>query len=101
MLRYIKLTYYSLIKSYRSKAIKNKTVSIISNNCWGGFMYQSCKLQYNSPFIGLFLFAPDYIKLLKNLEENLKRKFIYINREQSKYKNCIEKDYIIGVLEGY
>ena len=100
MLRYIKLTYYSLIKSYRSKAIKNKTVSIISNNCWGGFMYQSCKLQYNSPFIGLFLFAPDYIKLLKNLEENLKRKFIYINREQSKYKNCIEKDYIIGVLEG-
>lgn len=80
MLRHLKQIYYSFIKAYRSKAIKNKSVSIISNNCWGGFMYQSCNLQYNSPFIGLFLFAPDYIKLLENIEENLKRKFIYIKK---------------------
>lgn len=100
MFRFLKLIYYSIVKVYRSKTIRNKTVSIISNNCWGGFMYQSCNLQYYSPFIGLFLFAPDYIKLLENLEENLKRKFIYINREQSKYKDYLEKDFIIGVLEG-
>lgn len=41
--------------------IKNKNVSIISNNCWGGFMYQEHRLRYNSPFIGLFLYAPELI----------------------------------------
>ena len=45
--------------------LKNKTVTILSNNCWGTFMYKYCNLEFNSPFIGLFVFAPDYIKLLE------------------------------------
>ena len=61
--------YYALLKWIRSLAIKNKTVTVVSNNCWGGFMYQSCKLQYHTPFIGLFMVAPDYIKLLENFDE--------------------------------
>ena len=28
--------YYALLKWIRSQAIKNKTVTVISNNCWGG-----------------------------------------------------------------
>ena len=96
----IKNLYYKFLKFYRSKSIKNKTVTIISNNCWGGFMYQSCSLKYQSPFIGLFMFAPDYIKMLENLEENLTKRIKYINQEDSKYKNYLKKNFIIGVFEG-
>lgn len=42
------------------------SIAIISNNCWAGAWYQRHHLQYNTPFIGLFLFAADYIQLLEN-----------------------------------
>ena len=46
------------------------------------------------------MFAPDYIKMLENLEENLTKRIKYINQEDSKYKNYLKKNFIIGVFEG-
>ena len=40
--------------------------AIISNNCWGGGWYRQHGRRYNTPFIGLFLFAADYIQLMEN-----------------------------------
>ena len=94
----IKFVYYNTIKRYHSLMIRNKNVSVISNNCWGGFMYQSCNLPYNTPFIGLYMYAPEYIALLRNLKENLKQPIRFISTEESKYKHLISRKYIIGVL---
>lgn len=55
-----------LSKVRRSK-IKNKDFTIISNNCWGGYVYRYYGLEYNSPTIGGYFFSEDYIKFLKNL----------------------------------
>lgn len=57
-----------ITRVYESKAIKNKKFIIISNNCWGYKLYQDLNLEYNTPFIGLFILPNDYIKLLENLE---------------------------------
>ena len=54
----IKHIYHNILRWYRKARIKNKEITIISNNCWGGFMYQSCGLQYNTPLIGLYFYAP-------------------------------------------
>lgn len=43
--------------------------TIISNNCWGGMIYESYNLPKNSPTVGLFFFAEDYICFLENLKE--------------------------------
>lgn len=59
--------------------LTNKDFTIISNNCWGAFVYQKFNLQYNTPFVGLFLFAPDYIKLLKNFENMINNKLTFID----------------------
>ena len=40
--------------------LQNTNFSIISNNCWGGYVYQEQNLPYQSPFVGLFLYAKDY-----------------------------------------
>lgn len=85
-------------KKWNNYRIKNKRISIISNNCWGGYMYQSCNLKYQSPFIGLFLFAPDYIQLLKNLDYYLSQDITFITRKQSKYADLIIEEYPIGML---
>ena len=36
--------------------LKNKSFSIISNNCWGGIVYDIFGLQYRSPTIGCYFF---------------------------------------------
>lgn len=45
----------------------DKTV-IVSNNCFGGEIYTRLGLKFNTPFIGLFIFGSDYIKLLTRIE---------------------------------
>lgn len=65
--------------------LKNKDFTIISNNCWGGFVYQRYDLVYNTPFIGLFIFASDYIKLLKNFKKYIHKELVFINASKSKY----------------
>lgn len=91
-------SYYASKEFLRHLAIRNKQVTIISNNCWGGFMYQSCRIKYNSPFIGLYMYAPEYIALLRNLKYNLSQPLRFIKHDQSKYKDIVPTKYILGVL---
>ena len=55
----------------RKKKLKNQNFTIISNNCWGGMIYESYNLRKNSPTVGLFIMPKDYIKFIKNLKKYL------------------------------
>lgn len=79
--------------------IKNPTFTIISNNCWGGNIYNILKIPYNTPTIGLFFFAEDYVEFCRNLKYYLNQELSFISREESKYKESIKKDYPIGIID--
>lgn len=64
--------------------LKNKTFSIISNNCFGGFIYDRFGLQYASPTVGLSFPSKDYLKFLKNLEHYLNCQIEDLPKEQIK-----------------
>ena len=84
-----------------SRLLRNKDISVISNNCWGGFMCQYSRIRYNSPFVGLFFFAPDYIKVLQHIEV-IYEPFSFRNKKDSKYKELLDiKEYPIGYWEKY
>lgn len=85
----------------RTFILKNKTFSIISNNCWGGRVYQRYGLPYTSPTVGLLLFADEYIKFVSNLKYYLSLELTFIPKIQSKYYEYYtekERYYPIGVL---
>jgi len=66
--------------------LKQSDFTIISNNCWGTFIYKKFGLPYSSPFVNLLIYAPDYIKLLENFSEDIFKQDIYfIPKEKSKY----------------
>lgn len=46
--------------------LRNRNVSIISNDCWGGRMCKFYKLVFHSPFVGLFIVGPDYVRILED-----------------------------------
>lgn len=53
------------------KKIFKPTTSIISSNCFAGRIMQDLQYEYNSPTLGLYFFADDYIRFLQNLRHNL------------------------------
>lgn len=79
------------IRIYRNKKIINKDLTIISNNCWGGGIYQKLNLPYTSPTVGVYFYADDYIKFISNLEHYLSITPKIIPIEKSKYKDEIKK----------
>lgn len=75
--------------SIKFKQIKNKEFTIICNNCWAGHIYQKLNIPYLTPTVGLFFYAPCYIKFLECLEFYLKENLVFIS--SSKYERANEK----------
>lgn len=88
----------------REVFLKEKKFTIISNNCWGGIVYKYYDLEYLSPTIGVFFFAEDYIKFLKNLKNYLEKELNFIEMHESNYfqelkRQKINEDVIIAQIE--
>lgn len=100
-LKPIKRTYkrivYSITKSNMRKRLKNTDFSIISDNCWGGRVYEELGLPYRTPFIGLYIFFEDYVKLLKNFRKYMEYELTFTNN--SKWNTEYDGEYPIGILK--
>ena len=75
--------------------LQNKDFVVVSNNCFGGQAYQWLKLPYNTPFIGLFVHGPCYLKLLQDFDFYLKQDLCFVTK--SEYKDAVQA-YPIALL---
>ncbi len=73
----------NLLRLSRKIKLQHKDFTIISNNCWGGFVYQKYGLPYNTPTIGLFFTGHDYVKFCSRLEHYLSQSIQFIPWEAS------------------
>ena len=71
--------------------VRRRDFSVISNNCWGGWVYRILKMPYLSPTAGLFFMAEDYIKLIKDLHKYMDSKLEFIPAEESKYYEYLKE----------
>lgn len=53
--------------------VRERKISIIADNCWGGMTYHSLKLPFLSPFINLFVRKGDFGRLLENFPEYIEK----------------------------
>ncbi len=82
------------------RQLKSKDFSIISNNCWGSFVYQKYGLQYTSPTVGLYILGHDFVKLCARWEWYMEQKLMFIPWEESTYYYAIKdcKPYPVAKL---
>ena len=92
----LKRMYIHSTAKKRRKLLKHTDFTIISNNCWGGFVYQSYGIPYNSPTIGLFFMAEDYIKFVSDIRDYINAELQFIPPESSRYYNTIKSDKRFG-----
>lgn len=85
--------------------LKQADFTIISNNCWGTFIYKKFGLPYQSPFINAMIFAPDYIALLENFSIEKLKKLTFIEHSESKFIDEMKrldiygKNYPLGLID--
>lgn len=77
--------------AFKRIGLHNRNFSLISNNCWGGHIYDLYGLQYKTHTIGLLIPPKDYIKFLSNLEFYLKQNLIQISYNQSHISELLVK----------
>ena len=77
-----KIEYWNTARIQRKK-LRLKDFSIISNNCWGSFIYQRYGLPYASPTAGLYILGHDFVKFAGNLQHYLSLKLEFIP-----WENC-------------
>ena len=83
-----------------SKKSLEEDYTIVSDNCYGVAYMKARGEPYNSPFFSIFIYAPDYIKLLENFDEYIKLKPVGQDPPgKSKYKRGLAK-YPVLLLEG-
>ena len=56
--------------------IKEDVPTIFAPNCWGGILYNSMGLEFNSPLINMFEEHKDYLKFLSNPKYYIEQKLI-------------------------
>lgn len=93
-----RLIYYlsKVVRRIDRLIYRNREFVVISNNCWGAEIYKRLGMPYNTPFVGLFIFGPDYIRLLENLDYYLNCELTF--KKESKWIDQSVK-YPIGLLD--
>lgn len=62
--------------------LKKQNISIVSNNCWGGIVYNTLSMECISPFKNVSVASDDYIKILYDLKYYLSIDPIWTGKKQ-------------------
>lgn len=81
----INTRFRKLVWKMKRKKLKNKTFTIISDNCMGGFLYHDLGIDFNTPFINGSFVPEDYMKLLKDWNKYIDEPLSFI---EDKSVNC-------------
>ncbi len=82
----------SLVMRLVQLRLKNKDFSVIASTCNGGVLLHDLNQRFNSPFVNLWMWPKDYIRLLSNFEEYMKHELEFINDEDYDYPVAMLKD---------
>lgn len=87
----------------RQKKICNSDFTIISNNCWGGVVYEWYGIKKMSPTVGMYFFADDFLKFISNLKYYLSLDIVMKTTKESRRHERIKElqqiDSPMGLLD--
>ena len=64
------------------RRIRPEPFTIVANDCWGAEVYQHLRRPYATPFVGLFVQGPCFVRLLSDLERHLAAPLAFVERSR-------------------
>ncbi len=92
-----KWIHFNIVTPKKKAKLEKKNISILCNNCTGGFIYHDLGLRFDSPTINMFFHGLDFFEFIEHFEHYIKQELIQI--PNPKYdKNA--PDYPVAILQG-
>lgn len=82
---YINYAFRKIVNCSNRLRLDNRDFSLFSNNCNGGCICHDLGLPFRSPFINLYLAAPDYVKFLEDPKGYLENSLVFISDPAVQY----------------
>lgn len=92
----------SIGKAILRKYVKEKNFCIFSNDCFGGEVYRWMELTFNTPFLGLMLMGPCYLKFLSDPKKYIAANLVFIDSSHYSLMNKFRASnnfYPLGLLD--
>ena len=70
------------------KALRKESFTIISNDCWGGEVYRALGMPYQTPLIGMAIYGPCFLTLLRNLRKLLNQPLCFTS--ETRYAEAVQ-----------
>lgn len=80
-MKYIESIKKRLNKAINKRKYRDLNFAFVANNCWAAEVYKLYVKEFNTPFIGLYILAPDYIKLLENFDTYMNTKLEFVENK--------------------
>lgn len=89
-------------RQLQQRQLTNRDFTLVSNDCWGAEVYKYFDLPWNTPFIGLFLMADDYLRLVTNLRRYMDSELTFIPESRHEFvrESRQRNPYPVGLLGG-
>ena len=84
--------YIPLTKDLRRRELRHEDFTIISNNCWGGTVYESYGIRKMSPTVGMFIMPQDFLKMVSDLDSYLIEDISFVSPDESKWRMQLERN---------
>jgi uncharacterized protein (DUF1919 family) len=80
-------------RTYIKTRLGSPNFTIISNNCWGGGIYEELEIEFTSPTVGLFFYAPCYLNFITDLKKYIElTSFTFITHSKYEEANQLRQD---------
>lgn len=79
--------------------LKGTNFVIIADNCWGSAVYQWYERPYNTPFAGVGIYGPCYIKLLSNFDEYMTLDLKFVTETKYPHRKLTYPLALLGDVE--
>ena len=73
----------------RARGLEVDGFTIISNNCWGGTIYESYGMRKDTPTVGMFIMPCDFVRFCEDLDSYLTEPLEFISKDESKWKGVL------------
>jgi uncharacterized protein (DUF1919 family) len=71
-----------LLQGRDRRRIRPEPFTIVSNDCWGPEVYQHLARPYATPFVGMFIQGPCFLRLLKDLDFYVRAPLEFVGRSR-------------------
>ena len=79
--------------------LREKGISFVSDNCWGGLMYNTLGMEIRSPFINMFIRREHFDRLLKDLKGYLREPLVPLRLRQGQLSSTVYPIAALGDVE--